>query len=105
DGFAALERDLNQHTVRVYQLPTELVRLDATTANSYADVLSEQGLLQFGHSKDDPGRPQFKIAAAVLDPLGLPLATAVVPGNVTDDPCVCPGHPGGATRPRRRRPD
>jgi transposase len=90
DAFAALERDLNQHTVRVYQLPTDLVRLDATTANSYADVLSEQGLLQFGHSKDDPDRPQFKIAAAVLDPLGLPLATAVVPGNVTDDPLYVP---------------
>jgi transposase len=90
DAFAALERDLNQHTVRVYRLPTELVRLDATTANSYADVLSEQGLLQFGHSKDDPDRPQFKIAAAALDPLGLPLATAVVPGNVPDDPLYVP---------------
>lgn len=90
DAFAALERDLNQHTVRVYQLPTDLVRIDATTANSYADVLSEQGLLQFGHSKDDPDRPQFKIAAAVLDPLGLPLATAVVPGNTPDDPLYIP---------------
>jgi transposase len=88
--FAALERDLNQQTIRVYQLPTDLVRLDATTANSYADVLSEQGLLQFGHSKDDPDRPQFKIAAAVLDPLGLPLATAVVPGNTSDDPLYVP---------------
>src|SRR3954454_17868109 len=78
DAFAALEHDRNQHTVRVYQLPTELVRLDATTAHSYAALLSEQGLLQFGHSKDDPGRRQFKIAPAVLDPLGLPLATAVV---------------------------
>jgi len=46
--------------------------------------------LQFGHSKDDPDRPQFKIAAAVLDPLGLPLATAVVPGNTTDDPLYIP---------------
>jgi transposase len=66
------------------------VRLDTTTANSYADVLSEQGLLQFGHSKDDPDRPQFKIAAAVLDPLGMPLATAVVPGNCSDDPLYVP---------------
>ncbi len=90
DAFAALERDLNQHTIRVYQLPTDLVRLDATTANAYAEVLSEQGLLQFGHSKDDPDRPQFKIAAAVLDPLGLPLATAVVPGNTSDDPLYVP---------------
>src|SRR6516164_4348402 len=89
-SFAALERDLNQQAVRVYQLPTDTVRIDATTANSYPDALSEQGLLQFGHSKDDPDRPQFKIAAAVLDPLGLPLATAVVPGNTPDDPLYVP---------------
>jgi transposase len=89
-SFSAVERDLNQQAIRVYQLPTDLVRLDTTTANSYAEVLSEQGLLQFGHSKDDPDRPQLKIAAAVLDPLGLPLATAVVPGNATDDPLYVP---------------
>src|SRR5262249_34543274 len=89
-SFAALERDLNQQTIRVYRLPTDTVRIDATTASSYAEVLSEQGLLQFGHSKDDPGRPQVKIAAAVLDPLGLPLATAVVPGNTADDPLYVP---------------
>src|SRR3954449_9128188 len=89
-AFGALERDLSQQTIRVYQLPTDLVRIDTTTANSYAEVLSEQGLLQFGHSKDDPDRPQIKIAAAVLDPLGLPLTTAVVPGNATDDPLYIP---------------
>lgn len=90
DTFARLERDLNQNTIRVYQLPTDTIRIDATTANSYAEVLSENGLLQFGHSKDDPDRPQFKIAAAVLDPLGMPLATAVVPGNTADDPLYVP---------------
>lgn len=89
-SFADLEHDLNQQTIRVYQLPTDLVRIDTTTANSYADVLSEQGLLQFGHSKDDPDRPQIKIAAGVLDPLGMPLTTAVVPGNRTDDPLYIP---------------
>jgi transposase len=90
ERFSLVERDLNQQAVRVYQLPTDLVRIDTTTANSYADVLSERGLLQFGHSKDDPDRPQFKVAAAVLDPLGMPLATAVVPGNSTDDPLYVP---------------
>lgn len=89
-AFGALEHELNQETVRVYQLATDLVRIDTTTANSYAAVLSEQGLLQFGHSKDDPDLPQFKIAAAILDPLGLPLATAVVPGNAADDPLYIP---------------
>jgi transposase len=89
-AFGALERDLSQQTIRVYQLPTDLVRIDTTTANSYAEVLSAQGLLQFGHSKDDPDRPQIKIAAAVLDPLGMPLCTAVVPGNSSDDPLYVP---------------
>src|SRR4051795_4470486 len=89
-AFSALERDLSQQTIRVYQLPSDTVRIDTTTANSYAAVLSEQGLLQFGHSKDDPDRPQFKIAAGVLDPLGMPLTTAVVPGNCTDDPLYVP---------------
>src|SRR3982751_571304 len=89
-AFSALEQDLSQQTVRVYKLPTDLVRIDTTTANSYAAILSEQGLLQFGHSKDDPDRPQLKIAAAILDPLGLPLATSVVPGNMADDPLYIP---------------
>jgi transposase len=90
DSFTALERDLNQQTIRVYQLATDTVRIDTTTANSYADVLSEHGLLQFGHSKDDPDRPQLKIAAGVLDPLGMPLITVVVPGNSSDDPLYVP---------------
>jgi transposase len=46
--------------------------------------------LQFGHSKDDPDRPQLKIAAGVLDPLGMPLTTVVVPGNSADDPLYVP---------------
>src|SRR3954453_9393298 len=70
DAFAALERDLNQHTVRVYQLPTNIGRIDPPTANFYAALLSAQGLLQFGHSKHAPYRPHFNIPAAVLDPLG-----------------------------------
>jgi transposase len=89
-AFAALERDVNQQAIRVYQLPTDTVRIDTTTGNTYAEVVSEQGLVQFGHSKDDPARPQLKIAAGVLDPLGMPLVTAVVPGNSTDDPLYVP---------------
>jgi transposase len=88
--FAAAERDVNQQTIRVYQLPTGTVRIDTTTASTYADIVSEQGLVQFGHSKDDPDRPQLKIAAGVLDPLGLPLVTMVVPGSATDDPLYIP---------------
>ena len=89
-SWEALERDLNRQTIRVYSLPTDTVRIDTTTANSYSQVLSEKGLLQFGHSKDDPTRPQIKIAAAILDPLGMPLVTTVVPGNTADDPLYIP---------------
>ena len=65
-------------------------RLDTTTANSHAGVVSEEGLLQFGHSKDNDDLPQLKVAAAVLDPLGMPVATLVVPGNSADDPLYVP---------------
>ncbi|WP_143393777.1 hypothetical protein [Fimbriiglobus ruber] len=90
DAWAAFEADLNRHTIRVDHLPTTRVRIDTTTANSYADVVSDRGLLPFGHSKDDPTRPQLKIAAAVLDPLGMPVVTAVLPGNTADDPVYLP---------------
>jgi transposase len=47
----ALEGALNQRTVRVYDLSRQRVRLDATTAKSYLQV-TEEGLVQFGPSKD-----------------------------------------------------
>ena len=84
------EVDLNQHTVRVYHLPAELFRIDFTTASTYADVLSEYGLIQFGNSKDDPDLPHIKVAVAALDPLGMPVVTLVVPGNRADDPLYVP---------------
>jgi Domain of unknown function (DUF4277) len=47
DSWHAFETDLNRHTVRVYDLDPALFRIDTTTAASYAEVLSEHGLLQF----------------------------------------------------------
>ena len=96
DHFAAegswqdCEVDLNQHSVRVYQLDPKLFRVDTTTANSYVEVLSELGYFQFGHSKDRDDQPQIKVALATLDPLGLPVTTLVVPGNCADDPLYVP---------------
>ena len=70
--WAQFESHLNQHTVRVYDLRTERVHVDSTTASAYASV-SEEGLFQFGHSKDHrPDLPQVKVMQAVLDPLGMP---------------------------------
>jgi transposase len=90
DAWQDCEVDLNRHTVRVYDLDTDLFRIDTTTANSYLDVLDELGYIQFGHSKDRDDLPQIKIAIATLDPLGMPVTTFVVPGNAADDPLYVP---------------
>ena len=88
--WAAFESALNQHTVRVYDLTTARVHVDSTSASVYATV-SEGGLFQLGHSKDNrPDLPQVKIMQAVLDPLGMPLATDVVSGERADDPRYIP---------------
>src|SRR4029453_13853474 len=86
----AFESALNQYTVRVYDLSTERVHVDSTSASAYATV-TEGGLFQFGHSKDyRPDLPQVKVMQAVLDPLGMPLATDVVSGERADDPLYVP---------------
>ncbi len=95
ERWSAFESALNQHTVRVYDLSTERVHVDSTSASVYATV-SDNGLFQFGHSKDyRPDLPQVKVMQAVLDPLGMPLATDVVSGERADDrlslPCMARG--------------
>src|SRR5499433_1867540 len=90
ERWSAFEAALNQHTVRVYDLSTARVHVDSTSASAYATV-SEGGLFQFGHSKDErPDLPQVKVMQAVLDPLGMPLATDVVSGERADDPLYLP---------------
>ena len=79
-----IERDLNARSIQVHALPQEVIRCDATTVSGAHDVTAE-GLLQFGHSKDDPTRPQIKVMIGSLDPLGMPLATDVVSGERADD--------------------
>jgi transposase len=90
EGWRTFEDRLNQDTIRIYELETALVRLDSTTAKSYGQV-TEDGLLQFGHSKDRrPDLPQLKIQASTLDPLGLPLTTTITSGEKADDPLYVP---------------
>src|SRR5215472_3188819 len=86
----AFEQELMGQLVRVYDLSATCLRIDTTTASSYADV-NEQGLLQLGHSKDHrPDLPQLKLVLAGLDPLGMPLATEVLSGEHADDPVYLP---------------
>lgn len=88
--WRGFEQELTGHLVRVYDLKPSCVRLDSTTASSYGAV-SEDGLLQLGHSKDHrPDLPQLKVMLATLDPLGMPLATEVLSGERADDRLYLP---------------
>jgi transposase len=88
--WQAFEGAFTQQLLRVYDLHPERVRLDSTTASGYWSV-TEDGLFQFGHSKDArPDLPQVKVMLSALDPLGLPVATDIVPGQRADDPLYVP---------------
>jgi transposase len=84
-----IERDLNERSIEVYDLSQDVIRCDATTVSGDHEV-TEGGLVQFGHSKDDPARPQIKVMMGSLDPLGMPLATDVLSGERADDGLYLP---------------
>ena len=84
-----IERDLNERSIEVYAWPQDVIRCDATTVSGDHEV-TEGGLLQFGHSKDDPTRPQIKVMMGSLDPLGMPLSTDVLSGERADDGLYIP---------------
>jgi transposase len=90
ESWTVFETDLNQRTLRVYALKAEVVRVDSTTASGYVSV-TEEGLFQFGHSKDHrPDLPQVKVMQSTLDPFGMPLVTQVVSGEKADDRLYLP---------------
>ena len=90
ENWTAFEAELNQRTLRVYDLKAELVRVDSTTASGYVSI-TEDGLFQFGHSKDHrPDLPQVKVMQSTLDPFGMPLVTQVVSGERADDRLYIP---------------
>lgn len=84
-----IEQDLGQNLIRVYDLPQETVRVDATTVSGYREG-GEGSLWQFGHSKDNPNLRQIKMMMSVLDPLGFPTALQLVPGQHADDGLYIP---------------
>jgi transposase len=84
-----IERDLNVRSIEVHALPQDIIRCDATTVSGDHEV-TEGGLVQFGHSKDDPTRPQIKVMMGSLDPLGMPLSTDVLSGERADDGLYIP---------------
>lgn len=79
-NWQTIEQTLTRDTIRIYNLPVQQVRMDATTLSGY-HLISGDGLFQFGHSKNDLTLPQIKTMMATLDPLGMPLATKIVSGE------------------------
>jgi transposase len=89
--WQAIERQLGQRLIRVYDLDTDLVRLDATVGSVH-HALSNAVLFQVGKAKNGSYETQFKTMLASLDPLGLPLVVDVEPGNRADDPLYIPSY-------------
>lgn len=88
--WEAIETQLGQRLVRVYDLKRRPVRLDSTTAAVYHDTEGNT-LFRHGHSKDHrPDLPQFKVMLGALDPMGMPVATLVIAGNEADDGLYVP---------------
>src|SRR6516165_10078222 len=83
------ERDLNERRMEIYDWSQDVIRCEATTVSGEHEV-TDEGLVQFGQSKDDPTRPQIKVMIGSLDPLGMPLATDVVSGERADDGLYLP---------------
>jgi transposase len=85
-----VEARLGRRLIRVYDLSPATVRLDSTTAAVHHDP--ERGtLFRHGHSKDHrPDLAQFKVMLGALDPMGMPVATLVLPGNRDDDRLYVP---------------
>lgn len=89
-SWSEFERELGSQLVQVYDLKPRTARLDSTTASTYCGANSD-GLFQYGHSKDHrPDLTQVKLMLSTLDPLGMPIATEVLPGNKADDPLYIP---------------
>ena len=93
--WSRFESELGSHLLCVYDLESSCVRHDSTSSSSFRSLSSESesegSLFHYGHSKDHrPDLPQLKVMLSALDPLGLPLATEVLPGNCADDPLYIP---------------
>jgi transposase len=87
---SACEGALNQHARRVYDLHPACIRLDSMTASGHWTV-TEDGLFPCGHRTDHrPDLPPVKVMVSALDPLGMPVATDVVPGQRADAPRYLP---------------
>lgn len=91
--WGTVESKLGQHMIQVYQLADAddtVIRLDSTSVSGHHQI-TEQGLFQYGYSKDyRPDLAQYKVMLATLDPMGLPMASLIVSGEKSDDGLYIP---------------
>jgi transposase len=87
--WQGLEARLGATLIRVYDLKRTILRLDASVGTVGHDS-AEHSLFKVGKAKNGLYETQFKLMLASLDPLGLPLAVDIVPGNGADDPLYVP---------------
>ena len=88
-AWEAVEADLWKKSVAVYEIQDNILRFDGTAACGYHDI-TENGLMQFGASKDHrPDLPQLKIMAASIDP-GLIVGLDIASGQQNDDVMYVP---------------
>ncbi len=90
EKWNSFERIVDTDVIRVFDLETDILRVDATIGKSFSKIIKD-GLIQFGHSKQfraDIG--QFKTMLCTLDPMGYPLSNITVSGNSADDSLYVP---------------
>lgn len=89
--WTAIEEGVGIRTIRVYGLPVDRLRLDATLG-TVSHNPAQHTLFKVGKAKNGLYETQFKLMLACLDSLGLPLVCDVEPGNRADDPLYIPSY-------------
>lgn len=88
-AWESFEANLWKNTVEIYEVPKNVIRFDGTSVCGYHDI-TEEGLMQFGKSKDHrPDLPQLKIMAASIDP-GILIGMDIASGEKNDDSMYLP---------------
>lgn len=92
ENILEFQREMGQHLIQAFELPTEVVRYDTTSVNvHHSPTDNSKELLNFGHSKDNrPDLLQFKQGLGALDPAGIPIYSETIAGNNADDPLYVP---------------
>jgi len=89
--WQAFEAQLGANLIRVYRLQPKVVRLDATVG-TVGHNPAQHTLFKVGKAKNGLYETQYKMMLASLDPLGLPIAVDIEPGNMADDPLYLPSY-------------